>query len=62
MGWKKKGRIFEPEKDAYWNKSHAQEPVVDCVNDEIWRIYYNTRDEQNRTRCSNLWMIERGAS
>lgn len=54
MGWIKKGRIFEPEKDAYWNKSHAQEPVVDCVNDEIWRIYYNTRDEQNRTRCSYI--------
>lgn len=35
--WKKKGNIF----DRQW----AQLPVVDCISDNMWRIYYSNRVE-----------------
>ena len=59
MFWTKQGRIFVPDGSYSWNKSHAQVPVVDVVNDDVWRIYYATRDEQNRSRTSFI-QVEAG--
>lgn len=50
--WQKKGHIFRPVNDNTWNQSHAQLPIVDCTLDDIWRIYYSTRDFNNRSRIS----------
>ena len=52
MMWEKRGLIFAPTGDYEWNKSHAQVPVADIVNDETWRIYYATRDASNRSTTS----------
>lgn len=52
MPWIKQGKIFENQKNAYWNQTHAQAPIIDSSDDKIWRIYYNTRDLQHRTRPS----------
>jgi hypothetical protein len=48
----KKGLIFNSEGKYDWSRSYAVGPVVDIVNDKIWRIYYTTRDEKNRSRPS----------
>lgn len=52
MNWTKRGFIYAPNGQYDWNKSHAQVPTVDIVNDEIWRIYYSTRDQKSRSHIS----------
>jgi hypothetical protein len=52
MKWKKKGLVFLPDGTFDWNKSHAQVPVVDKLNDKIWRIYYATRNSNNQCNTS----------
>jgi len=51
MKWEKKGKIFECSKLYDWNQTHTQEPTVDVV-DDMFRIYYSTRDTQNRSSTS----------
>ncbi len=52
MQWIKRGLIYQPNQKYEWNQSHAAVPVVDKVSEEIWRIYYATRDQKNRSRIS----------
>jgi len=53
--WKKQGLIYQSKKNYYWNQSgHVQCPVVDMLNDEVWRIYYSTRDSENKSRISYI--------
>jgi hypothetical protein len=49
MKWIKHGLVYATRGDHSWNRSHASVPTVDLVNDKIWRIYFATRDEQNRS-------------
>jgi hypothetical protein len=51
VGWVKRGRIFEVDGQAAWMASrHAQMPVPVAVGDGRLRVYFSTRDEQNRSR------------
>lgn len=52
MQWKKRGLIFEPDTTQSWSQSHAQVPIVEQLNSDVLRIYYGTRDVQNRTLIS----------
>jgi len=54
MNWSKHGRIYIPRGQYRWNKSHAQVPTVDIADNKVWRIYFGTRDELNRTRTSYI--------
>jgi hypothetical protein len=54
MSWIKKGLIFNVTGDKDWNKTHAQCPVVDVVNDKIWRIYYATRNAKSQSQISYI--------
>jgi len=54
MSWRKLGHVFSPAGDADWNVSHAQVPVVDTGHAGRWRIYYGTRDRDNRTHTSYI--------
>lgn len=54
MRWNKRGLIYEPSRQYDWNQSHAAVPVVDQLNDKVWRIYYATRDKLNRSRISYI--------
>lgn len=49
MAWVKGGLIYEPGGRLPWARSHAQVPTVDVIDAERWRIYFSTRDEQNRS-------------
>ncbi len=52
--WAKRGRLFVPGGEREWSRSHAQVPTVDCVSERTWRIYYATRDSNNRSRPSYI--------
>jgi hypothetical protein len=52
MTWTKRGLIYEPNGRHWWNKSHAQVPTVDVLDGGRWRIYYSSRDTDNRSRVS----------
>lgn len=52
MNWKNQTHLYSPNGKYDWNQSHAQVPVVDCVDETTWRIYYSTRDAQNISRTS----------
>lgn len=49
MRWRKLGRIFCPDGLRPWMRSHASNPVAEPIQDELFRIYFSTRDEQNRS-------------
>lgn len=49
MKWIKKGLIFKPDNNYEWMISHAQRPLVDKLDDDVLRIYFGTRDQNNRT-------------
>lgn len=54
MKWVKKGLIYNTTGEIEWSRSHAQVPKADVVDDATLRIYYGTRDEENRTRTSYI--------
>lgn len=54
MRWIKKGLIFNVDGHQAWNKTHAQCPVVDVVNEDIWRIYYATRNNKKQSQISYI--------
>lgn len=49
MNWRKKGLIYHTDGRYEWNQSHAQIPTVDIMNEKYWRIYFATRDNENRS-------------
>ena len=54
MIWEKQGRFFETTEARDWNKSHAQCPVVDTISDQVWRIYYASRNAQGQSQISYI--------
>jgi hypothetical protein len=49
MKWAKKGLIFAPDNNFDWMVSHASIPIVDRISDRVLRVYFGTRDKQNRS-------------
>jgi predicted GH43/DUF377 family glycosyl hydrolase len=47
--WHKHDVIFEPAARPGWARSHAQVPTPDWTTDGKLRIYFGSRDKQNRT-------------
>ncbi len=52
MKWSKKGLIFVCDSNQQWNKSYASVPTVYKIDEKRLRIYYTSRDIQNRTNIS----------
>ena len=50
MEWEKLGRIFAPEGQYPWVKSHAMLPTVDHLKGDLFRIYFSGRDSDNISR------------
>jgi hypothetical protein len=52
MSWKRCGLIYSPgmQPQRAWSISHAQCPTPDLLEETRLRIYFGTRDGQNRTR------------
>ena len=49
MKWRKLGLLFCPENNFTWMLSHASNPIAEIVNSSNWRIYFSTRDKDNRS-------------
>lgn len=49
MTWRKLGRIYMPSGHAPWAKSHAANPVAEHIEGDEFRIYFSTRDGDNRS-------------
>jgi hypothetical protein len=44
-----KGLVFDPARDSSWMLTHAQTPLLEDTGDGGARIYFGTRDADNRT-------------
>lgn len=55
MKWRKLGLIFCPKGNNDWMVSHASNPVVEPLGDSLYRVYFSTRDRDNR---SSIGFIE----
>tara|TARA_B110000046_G_scaffold22868_1_gene21619 strand:+ start:2112 stop:3026 length:915 start_codon:yes stop_codon:yes gene_type:complete len=49
MNWIKKGLIFTPDAFLSWQNTHAALPTSLYLQDDLYRIYFTSRDVQNRT-------------
>lgn len=48
--WKQQGLILAPDKSRDWMQSHVAVPVVEQLRGDIYRIYFCSRDSQNRSQ------------
>lgn len=42
--------IFNTDGEKDWSRTYAGGPIVDRIDEKIWRIYYSTRDSFNHSR------------
>lgn len=54
MKWKKLGLVFCPSGDVPWMRSHAAVPIAEHLGGDLFRIYFSTRDEANRSYTASL--------
>jgi len=52
MKWIKKGVIFKPEEESNWMVTHAAHSFADYLGNDIYRIYFATRDKENRSHTA----------
>lgn len=50
--WRKLGLVFHPDGSRPWGRTHAANPVAEHMSEGRWRIYYSSRDENNRSSVS----------
>lgn len=50
MGWEKLGLIFTPDRNLYWQQSHAQNPFPMQISAHLFRIFFSSRDKGNISR------------
>lgn len=48
--WEKRGLIFQPKGQRPWLLSHAALPVADWLGDDLYRVYFSSRDSKNRAQ------------
>lgn len=49
MKWQKIGRLFCPSGEVAWMQSHAAVPIAESLGNGLFRIYFSSRDEFNRS-------------
>lgn len=49
MRWRKLGAIFCPSGETDWMQSHAAVPIAERLDGSHYRIYFSTRDRENRS-------------
>jgi hypothetical protein len=54
MRWRKLGRIFGGEGQLPWMMSHAQVPFAERIEGDLYRVYFTSRDVQNRSHIGWL--------
>lgn len=54
MRWRKLGRVFAPDNNHPWMQSHAAVPFAIPLGGNLFRVYFSTRDAENRSRMASL--------
>ena len=54
MKWKKLGKIFEPDGRIAWMRTHAAVPIADQLSDNLYKLYFTSRDDQSRSHLSAI--------
>lgn len=54
MNWGKLGLIFVPSRQRRWMRTHAALPIAENLENDIYRIYFTSRDEENRSHIGQL--------
>lgn len=54
MKWKKLGRIFFPESNIGWMKTHASVPIAYLLENGLIRIYFSSRDRVNQSQVGYI--------
>lgn len=54
MKWAKQGRVFCPDNNFDWMRTHAAGPVAEHIEADRFRIYFGCRDSANRTSIGQL--------
>lgn len=49
MKWRKLGLVFCPADERTWLHSHAAVPIAQSVGGDLFKIYFSSRDRQNRS-------------
>jgi hypothetical protein len=49
MIWRKLGLVFCPSGEREWMQSHAAVPIAESLGDSLFRIYFSSRDQFNRS-------------
>lgn len=49
QNWVKLGRIFNPQGESLWMNSHASVPIAEHLEDDLFKIYFSTRNEKNES-------------
>lgn len=52
-GWRKLGRVYCPENHAPWSVSHAANPFPEILGGSLVRLYFSTRDADQRSSISS---------
>jgi len=52
MKWTKKGLIYSPSGENGFDVTHAHKPTPLIVDDETLRVYFGSRDKNNKTRTT----------
>ncbi len=50
MPWERLGRVFDPADTPDWAVSHGALPIALHLHDDIFRIYFTSRNEKNRSQ------------
>jgi hypothetical protein len=52
FNWEKRGMIYEVQNDCSKLLTHASNPVALHLNDDVFRVFYSGRDQNNRSSVS----------
>ena len=52
--WKKLGRIFVPDNHSNSMVTHASVPIAEHISDDIFKVYFSSRDINQRSFCNYI--------
>ena len=52
--WKKCGLIFTPDGTIAWMKTHAWVPVADHIKNDLYKIFFATRNKDNMSQIGYI--------
>lgn len=59
MNWEKQGLVYVPKGDVEGMRTHAAYPVAEHLSGDDYRIFFSTRDSNNRSQIASLCAVLR---